>query len=196
MRLFERLTPPLSNASIQLRRGIELLHSRFIREDDAGWVITLPTYRDQVVSLGSGDHLTVWAAAANGLRRYETVVLETSNDKVLLAKPKRAHRAERRQYARITNFINPSAKVDGQNAMLLDLSSLGARILSEAVIRKGERVKLQITDQSCFGWVLDSRGGASGSILRIRFEEPVAIGSVYRGKSVVLKSEGRPGKHS
>jgi len=172
---FTRIIVPYFNANVQIRRGIEMYSSRFLREDVAGWVITAPVYRGNVVELFPGQRVSMWAPTANGLRRYETSVLAGSDEKTLLAKPKRGKRVERRQSRRITAFSNPAAKIEGKAAILLDVSSYGAQVFSKTAPRKGERVKLEMTHSSCFAWVLESRGGLKGSILRLRFEEPVAV---------------------
>src|SRR5947199_7742608 len=95
---------PAPSANIEIRRGISTFPSRFLREDDAGWVIAAPHVRGKVIHLDPGEKLTMWAPTANGLQRFETKVLEPSDQKLLIAKPRRAKRDERRQAKRITAF--------------------------------------------------------------------------------------------
>ena len=168
---------PLPNADVQIRSGMNMYQSRFVREDPAGWVISEPLTRKKSAQLRLGENVTLWAPTANGLRRYDTRVLENepASERILIAKPKRAKRAERRQSKRVTTFENPAAKIEGVDAMLLDISQFGARIFSSASVRKGERVKIDMANGGRFGWVLESRGGSKGSILRVCFEEPLPL---------------------
>lgn len=173
LRLRKSISPPLPDATLQIRSGGALYRAKFVRNSASGWVIGAPLSRDAYVPLRVGEQVSVWAPTNDGLRSFETEILErdATTHEFTLAIPHRAGKVERRQSPRIRTFADPSVQFEGQRATLIDLSENGARVFAPCVVKKGERVRIDLSGNPAYGWILESNPKAQGCEVRLVFEE-------------------------
>jgi hypothetical protein len=170
-----KLPLPLPGASLQVRTGTSIYRSRFQEANPMGWIIGAPLSRDSHVPIRVGEILTIWAPTSEGLRQFESEVLlrDCATHELTIAKPLKMTAVERRQSTRRRTRLQ--AFIDGEQAVLVDISQGGARLFCEKPICKGERVSLTLPGKEpVFGWALDARGGPQREV-RLRFEEPLKV---------------------
>ena len=128
------------------------------------------------------EPITIETVVDGGIAVYRSTLLSrgTHPDCLIVDKPAFWHVENRREDGRIANLGHIAAKLDGDKVSLMDVSACGARIRSQAGVKSGERVKLEVTgmQDAVYGWVLDSDRRGDRYILRLRFEEETDLSAI------------------
>lgn len=147
-----------------------------IGESARGWLLSAPLQRDSYVPIRTGERLIVEAADATGAFLFRTEVLERemSTHRLLVARPVRFSRVERRVEGS-RRRVALDAVLEGEAAKVVDLSQLGARVATRGSLARGERVRLDMDGAAPrYGWVLEALPGSDlgyySSEVRLRFE--------------------------
>ncbi|MFY9233246.1 MAG: flagellar brake protein [Fimbriimonadaceae bacterium] len=163
---------------LRLRGREGVYRASVISENALGWVLGAPIKRDHYVPLRPGELLVAEAAGENGACIFRTEVLsrDIETHQIVIARPQRHSRLERREMSRKRLVSTLDALLDGDEARVVDLSEHGARVATRLPLSKGERVRLDISGrpEPMFGWILEALPGGSfgynGSEVRVRFE--------------------------
>ena len=134
------------------------------------WTISAPLQRDNYVPLRVGEEVVIEAASKHGALLFRTEILsrQTNPHCLIVKKPEKIHRIERREHKRWPHLTGSKVKIGGENGQLLDLSEGGARVQTSFRTHKGDRVKLEMPwGQAIDAWVLSREGNEA----RLRFEE-------------------------
>jgi hypothetical protein len=129
-----------------------------------------------------GEYITMETVMNQGVVVYRTTVrkISTVPHAITVDKPTIWHVEDRRESVRIDEIGHLTAKLDGNNVGLLDMSACGARIRSQAKRSAGDRVKLEVAgfNEPIYGWVLDTDRRGDRYFLRLRFEEETDLSSL------------------
>jgi hypothetical protein len=186
VKLKRRSHPPIPklNAVIRLTSAGRVYRSHFIGVRSSGWAITPPIQRDDYIAIRPGEPVIIEAVMEKGIAVFRTTLKEISKFPPMLVvdKPAFWHVDDRRDSIRIEDIGHMQAKLDGNKVALVDMSACGARVRSQAGVKSGERVKLEVAglNDAVYGWVLDSDRRGDRYILRLRFEEETDM-SIFVG---------------
>lgn len=164
-------------AVFRLRCQEGIHRATLVEETSRGWLLGAPLQRDSYVPIRVGEKMLVEATDENGAFLFRTEVLEreVTGHRLLIARPKRLSRIERRGERR-RREVALDAMLDGEEGKVVDLSRFGARIATRASLTRGERVRLDVDGASgpMYGWVLEAMPGSdlgyNSSEVRVRFE--------------------------
>ena len=180
------LPMPPDNATLRIRgEGGLIYRARFLGPNAKGWSFSVPMQRDSYVPLRVGEALTIEATAPGGLLLFRSKVIDrqTEPQQLVIDKPARVMKVERRKSPRTARVEGLTVRVDDVRGTLVDLSSRGACFESPRLHEKGERIRLQFpfSNEPVFGWLLDvqpkGRGAIDGSLCRVVFEEAIDLPS-------------------
>jgi hypothetical protein len=172
---------PQINTVVRFRSGAAVYRSVFLGETKGGWLLSAPLQRDHHVPVRVGEELRCEIVTAQGIRHFRSEVLERSSEpwRLLIRRPGKVELRERRDTPRRKDLSGLRADIDGETAVLVDLSDLGARVASAHAPIKGERLRVDLPwlIQPQFAYVLDVTAPSSteqrGVEVRLRFEEPL-----------------------
>jgi len=175
---------PLEGSILRVKCAHGVFRSRLIAIDAKGWRIAAPISRDNFVPLRPGEKLVVEAPVSGGALLTHTTVLERPGEgnELLLARPSRATKLERRETERRTD-LRGTCTVERLSATLLDISSYGARLWCSVRVAAGDRIRIDLPwiEEPVFAWVLEivpaPDQGASRTLCRVRFEERLRLPS-------------------
>lgn len=165
----ERLNP-VEGAILTIRATSGVYRSHMITLGRTSWTLSAPLQRDNYVPLRVGEELIIEAATDRGalLFRSEVVARMSNPHAILIKRPTKIHRVERREHKRWPNMAGERVRVEGQVGQLLDLSEGGARVRLATKPYKGDRVRLDMpSGKAVYAWVIASEGSEA----RLRFEE-------------------------
>ncbi|MBS1718659.1 MAG: hypothetical protein JSS72_13105 [Armatimonadetes bacterium] len=129
-------------------------------------------FLDQETSLTAGESMIAEVSLPRGTALFRTAALSLDEGEVIIAAPSQLHARERRQSERIFNLDHLPAKLEGEPAVLKDISRHGARVKVFRLPSKGDRVCLRIDgDLDLMAWVKDINVGNQGPEARLIFEE-------------------------
>ena len=174
---------PLPGGVLRLKCVHGVYRSRFLGMTANGWRVTAPLTRDSYVPLRPGDPVVIEAPIDGSALLARTSVLERDAEthELVLARPSRRYRLERREAERRCDTAGIACTVEGKPALLLDVSAFGARVRCSGVLAAGDRVRLDLAwcEEPAFGWVLEvipaAETAGSRTICRIRFEDRVRL---------------------
>lgn len=166
-------------AVLRLRCASGMYRCKLLEKTRQGWVISAPLQRDVFVPLRPGDLMTVEAADATGAFLFRSAVIARDADshRLTIRPPADLRRVERRERPRTNKSQQVSAVLEGQQAKVVDLSAVGARVATRAQVMRGERVRLDMEGrpEPVFGWVLETLPGSDlgydSCEVRLRFEQ-------------------------
>jgi hypothetical protein len=166
---------------LRLRCLSGMYRSTYLEDSKQGWVISAPLQRDSYVPLSVGDTMVVEAAGMTGalVFRSEIVARDPETHSFTLRRPSEVRRIERRGHKRVTKVCGALTLLEGEDAQLVDLSEVGARVATRKRLAQGERVRLDMDGREpVFGWVLEilpgSRYGYDSCEARLRFEQALS----------------------
>jgi hypothetical protein len=170
----------LPGSAVRLKTPSGVYRTRFIGPSAEGMSFAAPLQRDHYVPIGVGELVTVESPMKNGVAIFRTRVVARDADthEILLAKPEKIYREDRRSASRRRSEME-QIRVEDAPAWLCDLGPAGIRFRCETTIKKGERIKVELPDRNepSYAWVLDCSGNQSrfarSHLVRARFEEPV-----------------------
>lgn len=180
-RLFpKRLVIPPYGASVKIVTLGAVYESRFMGQTNEGWAIE--TLAEAIPAVRLGEPALVEIACKDGVIRFrsELVELLTRQHATVMRPPTETQKGNRRTQKRIRFEHRAVALLEGSNSIVKDVSEGGARLSTNHVARRGERVKFQIpgSDEPMVGHVLEvlpnlTKGYAND--VRVVFDEPVKV---------------------
>jgi len=170
---------PKLGSNLRLRGAGGMYRAKLLGIDEQAWRISCPLSRNSYVPLRIDDHLAVEAPVENGVIIFRTHVSgrDEETHELLLAAPDSIAVTDRRNEPR--RPAKGLAHIEGEEAALVDISTLGARILTNRPCHVGERVRVEFNENLIYGWVLDFWPNRSPDSfresVRVRFEEVLPI---------------------
>ena len=170
---------PKVNAVMRIMTAGTVYRAHFVGEKEDGWAFTPPLQRDNYIPIKVGEPVVIETVMDGGIVVFKTYLKARHNAPPLMiaAKPANWHVEDRRESIRIGEVGHLQTKLDGDRVGLLDISTCGARIRSQARKAAGERVKLEVAgqDEALYGWVIEEARKGDRYIIRVRFEEPADL---------------------
>ena len=170
--------PPEVGSIIRLRSVGGVYRSKLVGVEQGVWRISCPIARSHYVPMRAGEPVTVEAPVTGGVYLFKTEIAgrDRETHELMLEPPPILRKSDRRNEARAPKA--GEATIEGESAALVDLSRLGARILTDRPCHIGERVRLELEDSMVYAWVLDFAPTKIGEpyreCVRLRFEEALA----------------------
>lgn len=169
---------PTLGSTLRIRGTGGQYRAKLLGYDNLTWRISCPLSRNNYVPLRVQDKLTVEAPMEDGVIIFRTQVTsrDEENHEFLLAAPENPTVTDRRSEKR--KPIAGVASIEGETGELVDISSLGARILTNRPCHVGERVRVELNGGMIYAWVLDfwpTRAEGYRETIRVRFEEVLTI---------------------
>lgn len=176
-----RLIAPVENALIRIRCREGVLRSYMIDPGRKGWVISCPIKGNSHVPMRHGELLVAESPVPGGVLMFSTQVIarDRVNHQLTIAVPTDLRRVERRVESRDLRFSGQPALLNGEKAVLIDLSPSGARVVAATNVCAGDHVMVELPSRLgvARGWVLsvvpDSLGSRQASQVRILFTDSI-----------------------
>lgn len=185
-RLFaKRVVVPPFGAQVRIRTLGAIYDSRFMGTTREGWAIE--TLAEAIPTVRMGESVLVEISCENGVVRFRSELVDLMDDHnaTVMRPPSETLLGNRRNQKRHVFDDRPTIYVEGTCSLMQDLSEGGAKISTPHLLRRGERVKLEIPGQkeSLSGHVLEvipnkTRGYAND--VRVVFESPVKLNSLKK----------------
>ena len=168
---------PVENAKVRMKTSTALYRCRLISHDRNNWVFTAPMQRDSYVPIAAGEQITCEIVAKGGLIIFSTVVSSRNSieGSIVVAAPKTVKLENRRdQFDR--REVDMDIVVAGKNGAAIDLSPSGARVKIQGFEREGNMVRIDLpSGESRGAVVVDSKNDHMGSVIRLKFDEPIEV---------------------
>jgi hypothetical protein len=177
-RLFpKRIVVPPFGATVRIKTPGAVYQSRFFGATPQGWAIE--SLADAIPTLRLGESVLAEITCPSGVVRFRTELVDmmTRHNATLMRPPVDTKLADRRLKMRKRLESRFPVQIDGKTAMLHDVGIGGARVSSNHLAKRGERVRLDVAGQEpLFGHVIDvvpnkTRGYSCD--LRLLFEEQI-----------------------
>lgn len=140
--------------------------------------ITPPLTLDRDWRPESGQRLMVQCPAEDGLISFTTHISEVKLEGLIVVKkPEYLRRIERRSEPRSSLCFGRPIQINGQPAVLVNLSAGGAKVMAQSPIRPGDELDLVLPDGmgEAEGWALEAEPMDSDEwSVRIRFDHPLS----------------------
>jgi hypothetical protein len=166
-------------AVLRIRSTTGIHRSRLISKENGKWRISAPLSRDSYVPFRPEESLLIEVSDAMGAMVFRTRVLQRddASHELVLLEPSYVHRIERRSEPRLTSVRELPARIDGNPSTMIDLSSLGAKLISTSRCLKGDRIRLDLLPypSAIFGYVLEALPEEGKTVVRVRFEEAIDL---------------------
>jgi hypothetical protein len=178
-------------APLKIRANLAVYRSRLLSAGSKEWAFDAPLQRDAYVPLPVGESLTVESGTPKGLIRFKTTIVgrDPRAHSLLVEPPRDVLLVERRAERRKVLGDPEPAEVDGNPAILLDLSEGGAKVWVQGPIARGERLSVGIIGLSepIYAWALEAwpapMRGDRGMAARLRFEDPLDHKVLHKEKT-------------
>ena len=185
-RVFQKkvVVPPFG-AQVKIRTLGAIYDSRFMGTTNQGWAIE--SLAQAIPAVRMGESVLVEISCEKGVVRFrsELVELLDNHNATIMRPPTETLLGNRRNQKRFVFEDRPTVYVEGTSSVMQDVSEGGARISTPHLLRRGERVKLEIPGHSdaLLGHVLEvlpnkTRGFAND--VRVVFEQPVNLNTVKK----------------
>ena len=168
---------PVENAKVRMKTSTALYRCRLISHDRNSWVFTAPMQRDNYVPISVGEQVTCEVIANGGLIVFSTVVTSRKaiEGSIVVASPKNVKLENRRDQSD-RKEIDMAVVVAGKNGAVIDLSPGGARVKIQGFEREGNMVRVDLpSGESRGAIVVDSKNDHMGSVIRLKFDEPIEV---------------------
>lgn len=176
----KKIVIPPFGAKVKIRTMGAAYESRFMCSTAEGWAIE--TLADAIPAVRLCEPAIVEISCPNGVVRFRTELVEllTTHNATIMRPPVETVLGNRRNKNRLKLDDRPSVYMEGSAAMMHDVSEVGARLSTNYVARRGERVKVEIpgANEPLLGNVLEVLPNATrgySNDVRIIFEEPMRI---------------------
>jgi hypothetical protein len=155
--------------------------TRLVNVTSRGIIVSAPLQHSSYVPLHPGEKIIVQAPMPEGIITFRCEVANRSADEheIVLTRPERVRKHDRRSEPRFTIWEDKPVKVNRGEGALVDLSAGGAKVFTMEVVRPGDFLSLFLPEGfgEVSGWALEaipaSRHGRKGSELRIQFDNPL-----------------------
>ena len=168
---------PVPNAKVRMKTASSLYRCRLISSDRKGWTFTAPMQRDSYVPIPVGQEVTCEVIAQGGMLVFKSTVIarKAIEGFIVIAAPKSAKLENRRDKAE-RKEIDMAVVVAGKTGAVIDLSPGGAKVKIQGFEREGNQVLIDLpTGESRGATIVDSKNDHMGSVIRLKFDEPIAI---------------------
>ena len=168
---------PVENAKVKMKTKTALYRCRLVSMDSSGWVFTAPIHRDNYVPVTVGEEITCEIVAKGGILLFSTKVIARKpiERMITVAVPKNMKLDDRRDKSDRSE-IEMDVVVAGKNGAVIDLSPGGARVKIQGFEREGNMVRIDLpTGESRGAIVVDSKNDHMGSVIRLKFDEPIEV---------------------
>lgn len=169
---------PVENAKVRMKTSSAFYRCRLISFDNEEWVFSAPMQRDMFVPIPVGEVVTCEVIGQSGLLTFQSKVIarRSENPSIVIEAPKNISLDERREELR-NEDIRMDVTVAGKTGTVMDLSPGGARVRIRGFEREGNLVRIDLpTGESRGATVIDSKNDHEGSVIRLRFDEPIDVG--------------------
>lgn len=170
---------PVENAKVRMKTSSSLYRCRLISHSAEGWVFTAPMQRDTFVPIAVGEAVTCEVIGQGGLLVFQTSVIarRAGEGAIVVAAPKSVTLENRREESD-RREIPMEVTVAGKSGSVMDLSPGGARVRIRGFEREGNVVQINLPTGEVRGaTVVDSKNDHVGSVVRLRFHEPIQLAS-------------------
>jgi len=170
---------PVENAKVRMKTSSSLYRCRLISHSSEGWVFSAPMQRDVFVPLPVGEEVTCEVVANGGLIIFKSKVIarRAQESSIVIEAPKSISLENRRDEDR-RQEIPMEVTVGGKEGSVMDLSPGGARVRIRGFEREGNVVQINLpSGESRGAIVVDSKNDHEGSVIRLRFDEPILVPS-------------------
>lgn len=161
------LCAPALNSPLRIRLPGGMARATLLARTPYSWLVGPILQREGSATPEIGDLVTVEAPDHSGVTVFRSTILSVEDGRMSIRPPQNHYRRDRRASFRRKDISEWPTIVDGQPAMLVDLSVCGARVAGTSA-KKGERLDMRIGDQAVVAWVLEP-----GLETRVIFEEPL-----------------------
>lgn len=169
----------LPDASWRVLAEAGPMRVRFMGVCEAGYEVSAPMALDAHVALRPGDSVYVEAPGKNAAVLFKSYVIGRNAERhTLIIQPTTDFKVRnRRDEPRAKWEDGLSARMNGESAVVINLSSSGAKVKTRAEVSAGDWVKVDLPDRpqefACVLEVLpDSMDGIAASSVRLVFAEP------------------------
>lgn len=177
-----QLVPLPENARVRMVGPGGSYRCFYLRRNKHGLIFSAPIQRDHYVPVRIGESMMVQAPLSDSILTFRTSVVDRDVDthEFTLATPERVRHVDRRSEKRDSSLSGSIIRLNDEPASLKDLSAGGAKVISNALVRPGDTVKVELPGDYgvIYGWALEAIPTAYGtgmaSELRVRFEEPLS----------------------
>lgn len=168
---------PLENAKVRFKTATNLYRTRLLEYGETEWVFAAPLQRDSYVPIPIGSEIVCEVVARGGVLIFSSVVTDRDADRgaLMIKAPVSPKLMDRRDEIRRVDI--PMQLVIGEStAEVMDLSSGGARIKIKGYEREGKVINISLPDgDERRGTVIDTHNSETGSVIRLKFDRPIAI---------------------
>jgi hypothetical protein len=181
----KRVVIPPFGALVKIRTTGAVYDSRFMGTTTQGWAIE--SLAQAIPRIPMGASVLVEISCEKGVVRFrsELVELLDGHNATIMRPPTETLLGNRRNQKRLVFESKPTVYVEGTSSIMQDISEGGAKISTPHLLRRGERVRLEIPGhkEPLLGNVLEvipnkTRGYAND--IRVVFESPVKLNSVKK----------------
>lgn len=160
-----------------------------------GIVTTAPLYRDSYVPIRIGEKVVVQVPYEDRLLTFHSSVLARDGvyHRMTLAFPTAYRLSDRRSVPRTKLQERVETQLNGAPAAFVEVSSMGARIVTLEKVGPGDFVNIEITagGEKVSGAVLGAEpaaiGNRMGREIRVRFDDPVVDFKPGRNRAMKLR---------
>lgn len=175
----KRVKAPVENAKLRVRAAAGVYRARFLGEVECGWRMSAPLCRDSYVPLRVGEELTIEAMAEEGVTLFHTVVIDRDavDHTFTIRRPSQTFFSDRRSESRRGDVAGHAGMIEGLEASLINVSSQGACLASDARVRPGDCVEVSLPwlNGKVAAYVMASEGSQRFKRMRLRFHNPIAL---------------------
>ncbi len=181
----KKLVVPPFGAQVKIKTTGAMYESRFMGVTGQGWAIE--TLAQAIPAVRLCEPVLVEISCENGVVRFRTelVDLMDSHHATIMRPPSETLLGNRRNQKRLTLENRPTVYVEGTASVMQDVSEGGTRISTPHLLRRGERIKVDIPghNEPLLGHVLEvlpnkTRGFAND--VRVVFEKPVKLSGLKK----------------
>ena len=170
---------PVENAKVRMKTASSLYRCRLISQGPEGWVFSAPIQRDYFVPIPFGEEVTCEVLAKGGVLIFKTRVIGRRSEEksIVVENPKNVAFENRREDDR-RDDISMDVTVAGKSGSVMDLSPGGARVKIRGFEREGNVVQIDLpSGESRAATIVDSKNDHIGSVIRLKFDEPIQLPS-------------------
>lgn len=180
LRKQRRVIAPGEGASLKISSGGQLYRTRFLGVTPEGWAFQPPLEGGVPIPFRVGDPLKVEATCSGGVMHFRSILVWRSAEPfmMIMRPPADATLSDRRTTPRIKT--QAEVVLDGARAVMVDVGEWGARLVTDATVRRGERVNVEssVLSAPVSGHVLDvfpAQGRPFSREVRLVFEEQAVL---------------------
>lgn len=154
----------------------------YLGNRDEHMALSSPIQADRYVPIRVGERIYVQAPGKNCMVSFRTSVVarDIEAHELIVETPDFVRKSERRSENRMTRLAGEDALVEGELAMIVNLSAAGACLIMSRRPAAGDRlhVVLPSSQLDSVAWALEATpdvlDGKTGYRVRMAFEEPLA----------------------